>query len=571
MRIKLLHFNDLHGHIVSFTSRFSMTATPRQMEAATQPELSLQAVWCANANNRLRPRLQSDYAPIFSRVAAWLHAVRTRYADDPRVAVLAASAGDESGGDIFDLLLGRDPESYQLHAGYRLCSQAGVDLGVIGNHDLDRGDRLLAHAIGQDARFPVLSANVTGSPALAACCYPAAIFVTRGVRIGFIGLTTPAQVRPEPGSPRRVADPVATALHLIPALRPLCDVLVILSHLGYSLAAHSATVRGAGDVELARSLPAGAVHLIVGGHTHNALNENGLSAANVINGIPIVQAGKLGQFAGEVDIGVQQTAAVTHARLRAAIDLPVDETFEREHIRPAAAAVQPYSEQLLGQTADDDDLSADAVANAFAAGESALANFITDALVRQARERGLPVDLAMIDASGVSDGLPVGAALSLGDWFALMPYADTLCLYRLTGRQLGALLQDNAYRLDRPGQPHVEAGFLHFSGQVRYAIEAGAAPGQARAVDVRVDNQPIEELLDRTFLVAASSFLRELAASWEAHARRDASLSLFDLQSLPAQQTAVYVRDLLVEYIIAHGGVLPEGGARRDGRLRVLN
>jgi hypothetical protein len=30
------------------------------------------------------------------------------------------------------------------------------------------------------------------------------------------------------------------------------------------------------------------------------------------------------------------------------------------------------------------------------------------------------------------------------------------------------------------------------------------------------------------------------------------------------------VRDLLLDHIAAHGGVLPEGGARRDGRVRLL-
>ena len=241
VRIKLLHFNDFHSHISSFTP-------------------------------------QGD-VPVFSRIASWLRGTRARYAGDPQVAVLAASAGDESGGSIFDALLGAAPESYQVHAGYRLYSEVGIDVGALGNHDLDRGVALLAHAIRQDVRFPVLAANVTGSQELAACCFPAAIFVVKGVRIGFIGLITPAQIRPEPNSERRVTDPVAAALNLIPAVRPLCDVLIILSHLGYSLNQHSAAVRIAGDVELARSLPAGAVHLIVGAHTHNVLNEGGLSAS----------------------------------------------------------------------------------------------------------------------------------------------------------------------------------------------------------------------------------------------------------------------------------------------------
>ena len=88
----------------------------------------------------------------------------------------------------------------------------------------------------------------------------------------------------------------------------------------------------------------------MGGHTHHVLNETGLSAANIVNGIPIVQAGQLGHFVGEVDISVQpdeyiregentgpaparEVAAVTHVRLTATADLPVA-AFEREYVQP---------------------------------------------------------------------------------------------------------------------------------------------------------------------------------------------------------------------------------------------
>jgi 5'-nucleotidase/UDP-sugar diphosphatase len=394
--------------------------------------------------------------------------------------------------------------------------------------------------------------------------------VVKGVRVGCIGLVTPAQIHPEPGSARRITDPIEAAHNLVPALQPLCDVLIILSHLGHSLDQHGALVEVAGDVELARCLPPGSVHLIVGGHTHNALNEGGLGAGNIINGIPIVQAGKAGQFVGEVDIEVDEAAVVTHARLHATVDLPIDAAFEREEVHPLVECVQPYRSRSLGRVTADEDLGADAVRNGFAAGESALADFITDALVHQAGAHGYPVDFAMIDGSGVSCGLPVGGELTFGQWFDVMPYADVLCLFRLSGRQLRALLQDNAWRIDRRGEPHTERGFLHFSAAVRYTVHLGPQRGQARAGEIRVHGEPVEPDLDRTFLVASTSFVRGLSAAWEACAPAALATALFDLRSLPREYTTWRVRDLLVDHILAHGGVLPAGGAKRDGRLRVL-
>jgi len=63
------------------------------------------------------------------------------------------------------------------------------------NHDLDRGAGLLAHAIRQDAQFPLLAANMTGSQSwLHAVSRPHSS--SSRVRVGFIGLITPAQIHP---------------------------------------------------------------------------------------------------------------------------------------------------------------------------------------------------------------------------------------------------------------------------------------------------------------------------------------------------------------------------------------
>jgi 2',3'-cyclic-nucleotide 2'-phosphodiesterase (5'-nucleotidase family) len=522
-RLTLLHFNDLHGRLA-----------------------------------------------VFPRLAAWLAAQRAAAAADPSHAVLAVTAGDECGGNLSDALLGRDPASFQTHPGYHLYSQAGVDVGVPGNHDLDLGAPLLAHAIGRAARFPLLAANVTGAPALAACCFPAALFVIAGLRVGFIGLTTPGQVRPEPESGRRVTDPLAAARHLVPALRPLCDALIVLSHLGLSLGSRGAVVAGAGDMELAASLPPAAVHLIIGGHTHNALNEAGLSQANVVNGIPIVQAGKFGQFGGQVELHVGETVEVTHAGLTAALELPPGGAFARAHVLPLLAQVAAHGRRRLGRVAADEDLSAAAVRDRFAAGESALANFITDALAARCRAAGHPVDFAMIDATSANAGLRPHAPLTFGDWFQVMPFADTVCLLWLTGRELTELLADNARRSERPGEPHIGRGFLHFSAGVRYTIRRGPARAAASAEEITLDGLPAAACAARRYLIATTSFVRGPAAAWEEAAAASRAAPLFDLAAHPRTHTPLFVRDLLLDHIAAHGGVLPEGGARRDGRVRLL-
>ncbi len=530
-RLKILHFNDLHGHLVHFSRH------------ATRP--------------------------VFAQIAGHLQALRERYQNHPQRGILAFSGGDDSVGSVFDALLGGDAATYRAHAAYRLYSAAGIDACVMGNHDLDLGVRRLAHALLADARFPLLSANLAGCSWLSGLYFPAALFVVKGVRVAVVGLTTPAQIAPQPDSTLNFVDPIGVMHNLLPALHEVSDVVIVLSHLGYSLDSSSASVLAAGDVELAEALPPGSVHAIIGGHTHHALNERGLSPLNIVNGIPIAQAGKLGEFVGEVDITVgPHCAAVTSVHLTPTVHLPVDEAFEAAHVQPLLAAVAPIFAEPLGAVADDDDLSIDAVRNDFAAGESALCNFIADALVERARLAGYRVDFAAIDASCIAAGLPVGP-LTFGDWFAVMPFADTIRLCRITGAELKHLLDDNARRADRPDEAHTERGFLHFSRSLRYRIRLDHAREAARATAITVDGIALDDRLADEFTVACTSFMHMLASTWQKQASDRWHMQWFDPQTLPKEDTRLFLRDELVAYIRDHGGVTAEGGCRRDGRVVV--
>lgn len=530
-RLKILHFNDLHGHLVQFGP--------------------------------------AGFRPVFSRMVWQIREARRCCDGDPNSAVLALSGGDDLIGSAFDELVGEDKESYSIHAGYHLYSRAGVDAGVLGNHDLDIGPSLLAHAIQTDASFPLLSANMVDPGGLSGICYPAVILVIKGVRIGLIGLTTSAEVVRRRGARFEIADPVQVVHNILPALKPYCDILILLTHLGRSLSSSSAVMKGAGDEELARSLPYGAVHLIVGGHTHHALNEKGLSPENIVNGIPIVQAGTMGRFIGEANITVRPPAAVTHTRLWLTTDLPVDEQFERDEIDPLIERIKPFFNHDLGEVANEPDLSTEAVRNSFATGESAMANFVVDGIATRCRLLGHAIDFAMIDSSILRAGLEPGGRLRYGDWFNIMPFADTIRFCHLTGQELKDLLEDNAKRIDLPDEPNTERGFLHFSREVRYQILLGRRRMQNQASEITVAGRPLDEQLQRVFTAAVTNFARELSAPWERYMAAAEGFTPIDLKKWACQDTDLFLRSQMVAHIQAHGGVTRAGGAKRDGRLVV--
>ncbi len=536
-RLTVLHFNDLHGRL-----------------ADVAPE---------------------RVAPVFSRMAGYCRSLRASCAGRDDAGLLVLAAGDDLVGSAFADLAGTNPAEFVCHPAYRLYAAAGVDAAGIGNHDLDWGLGMLLHGIRHDATFPVLAANL--SPGSNECSrspagiFPAALLVVKGLRVGLIGLTTSSEVKQVVPGEFTVTDPVEAARRLVPALRPLCDVLIILSHLGQSLDHSLGVVVGAGDVELARALPRGSVHLIVGGHTHSVLNRSGLTADNIVNGIPIVQAGANALALGEVRITVRPAgAAVTDARLHPAADLPADAHFEAEHVRPLAEKVQALLARPVGMVDNHPDLDPIYVREAFASEESALANFLADALVARCRAAGHAVDFALVDASSLPTGLPGGGVLTYADLFRLLSFSDSILLCHITPAQLLALLDDNARRADRPDEPHTERGFLQFSRQLRYTVVLGPERAAAHAADVTLNGEPLADLVATRrapFLFACSSFVRVLALAWERVAPADGIIP-WDWHQLPRRDTGLALRGQVLAFLRDHGGVRVEAGLRRDGRLR---
>ncbi len=529
--LTIYHFNDVHGHLVRF--------------------------------------IPDGDEPVFTRMAYQINEKQTKVENDPFRAVLTLSAGDDCIGTVFDELMDDTFETNPVHASYRLYSAAGVDLSVLGNHDFDMGIDVLKQSIQNDAKFPILAANLTDCPALQGLYFPAALMVIKGIRIGIIGLATSAEYKISKRE-SRIHNPVQTVLNMLPAIRTLCDVVILLTHLGYSLEATSAITAEAGDVELAKSLPYAGVHLIVGGHSHNELNHQGLNPHNIVNGIPIVQAGSLGRYLGRVDLRIRQkSAAVAHVRLTPTETIPVDHLLEQKVMKPLIHRARSYFARILGNVGNDPTLSTDYVRTTFASGELALANFITDGMVKQLRKAGQTVDMAMIDSSCVRRGLDVGGQLTFGNWFNVMPFADTIRFYQLAGWQLRDLIYDNAKRIDLPGEPNTERGFLQFSNEISYTIQFGKTRSETHIQDILVNGISLEEQLENEFLMATTSFVRELAGNWENCHDQSLACDLVNINGFTHFESDYFLRRELVKYIIYQGGITQETGARLDGRLRV--
>ncbi|EIT5473402.1 bifunctional UDP-sugar hydrolase/5'-nucleotidase [Salmonella enterica] len=223
--------------------------------------------------------------------------------------VLLLSGGDINTGVPESDLQDAEPD-------FRGMNLIGYDAMAVGNHEFDNPLTVLRQQ-EKWAKFPFLSANIYQKSTGERLFKPWAIFTRQDIKIAVIGLTTDDTAKI--GNPEYFTDiefrkPAEEAKVVIQELnmneKP--DVIIATTHMGhYDNGDHGSNAPG--DVEMARSLPAGSLEIIVGGHSQDPVcmaSENKKQvnyvpgtpcAPDKQNGIWIVQAHEWGKYVGRAD------------------------------------------------------------------------------------------------------------------------------------------------------------------------------------------------------------------------------------------------------------------------------
>jgi 5'-nucleotidase / UDP-sugar diphosphatase len=216
------------------------------------------------------------------------------------------------GAPIFNMFKGE--------AEMRALSLAGMDGAVLGNHEFDLGAKNLFDKIDSWATFPLLAGNYAwDDPPVTAqnpdgrslrdVIQPFAIYNVKGLKIGVIGMGNTSTITSiyEGGNSlgfRPIADEAALA-RWVSLLRPIVDVVVVVSHLGLDEDEDlTATEVDDPNGAFATSTLAG-VDLILGGHLHIVTNPpklipNDEKGHNTI----LVHSGAFAKFVGRIDVVV---------------------------------------------------------------------------------------------------------------------------------------------------------------------------------------------------------------------------------------------------------------------------
>ncbi len=564
---------------------------PQELQQANQAVRRLSVLHINDLHHQLISQENGQTSYRMAQLAQRVKTLRKNQADDE--VMLFVSAGDDHIGSKFDELLGHDADSFEVSAAYTALSAAGLDMSVLGNHEFDKQTELTNRMIRENADFPVLSSNLVGSRFESEYA-PCAIGLAKGLRIGFIGLTAEAGTYTHTQSdPGLRIEPVQAALQRShDLLAPWVDVWVILSHLGLNETDSRHHV-AFDDNDLAKSIRSltNQPVFIVGGHTHSKLHQDGLDPDYLVDNTLILQAGQYGEWLGQARMTLHGTPeaqaellptypAAGAERVQEYGDYDVE--FQAHIIEPLRARLKKRMQEQVGYASPMTLINPIQTALARYCGESALANFITDAIV--ARSQTLadgPADLAIYNATGLT-GLSVGRALTYADIYRMMPFADRLILVEMTGQDLSELIQCNAQRLclqheltlygGTADPTHfLERGLLHFSSGIRYRVVPGEKPTDNQVADLSILGDT--DFADRTYRVALPSYLAHGRGYWGGDWLSGNSFSLLEVNRRTGVDTGQIYRDLVLDFIRndAKGYISVETGACLDQRLQLAS
>jgi 5'-nucleotidase len=495
--IRLIAFNDLHGHLEPGENSI---AVPDPRDPARTVALRT------------------------GGVAHLAGAVRKLRAENP--ASVLISSGDLLGASPLVSALFRDEPTVEA------MNALGLDLNAAGNHEFDHGVAELRRQISggcateprgstatcagesgryDGARFPFVAANVedaaTGVPLLP----PFVVRTVGGVRVGFIGAvtrSTPGIVMPSGIRGWRFTSEAQAINRYARQLRAEgVNALVAVVHEGGDA---DGGINGCENprgpiFDIARNLDP-AIDVVLSGHTHRVFNCR-------IDGRIVIQGGSFGRLLSVVDLRVDPvTGAVARQHTRAR-NVPVANGLDgdpalREAYPPAtpdpkvAALVEHYRQRVAPLA----ERPVGRIAAAFERlppdqGDSPAGRLIADAHLAATREAG--AQIAFTNTGGIRTDLsprPPAGAVTFGDVFSMQPFGNTLVTMTLSGAQLKSLLESQ-WR-GTPARPH----FLQPSATLTYAWRDDAPAGERVVVEsIRIDGKPWKR--DASYRVTVNSYL----------------------------------------------------------------
>lgn len=243
-----------------------------------------------DTHSHMEPIRSGDYAGMGGALerAAYIDSVRK--ADGPEN-VLLLHAGDFWQGTTYF-------SEYKGDVEIQVMNALHYDAVTLGNHEFDNGLEALGEKLSS-LECPVVVCNYDFSPFEAGkYIKPYVIVEKAGKKIGIIGVLCKLKDMVAGDIADRVPsfDMVESLQKYADELRPLCDLVIALTHIGY-------TEHNPGDITDPQLCAATRnVDIFVGGHSHTFLEKPDMVKNLDGKEIPIVQTGWMGAYMGEFKV-----------------------------------------------------------------------------------------------------------------------------------------------------------------------------------------------------------------------------------------------------------------------------
>jgi 5'-nucleotidase/UDP-sugar diphosphatase len=340
----------------------------------------------------------------------------------------------------------------------RALSVAGMDGEVLGNHEFDLGAPNLYDKISNWSQFPHLAANYlwddvpSRQASLRDVISPFEIYDIQGLRVGVIGMGNEDTLTSifEGGNSLgfRPADNTQALEQYTRILRPVCDLIVVVSHLGLD-ADEGLTPSQVQDQNTA--LPLQGVDLVLGGHLHIVTNPPKLlpndDGSNYCKTHDcqtlLVHSGAFAKYVGRLDLVVHVGENNGDPEKRSRIvsfaykNLPVDKTIPDDP--EISNLLWPYSVKLN----QDIDLNgvfsyihppgtAKILRNDASGGDSQLGNLVARAMQQQ---QGVEAQFAFTNSLGIRADFERGP-LTNEQMYNVFPFENSITVMYLSGQEV---------------------------------------------------------------------------------------------------------------------------------------
>ena len=259
---------------------------------ARKPVRELTIVHVNDTHSHLEPDRAGDHMGMGGALERAAYVDSVRHADGAGN-VLLLHAGDFVQGTSYFSEFGGEMEIAELNA-------LQYDAVVLGNHEFDNGIEALGDMLSL-LEVPVVVCNYDFSPFKAGrYIQPYVVVEKAGMKIGVIGVLCGLKDMVAGDIANRIPafDMVSTVQKYVDELRPRCDLVILLTHIGYD----EHNPGNLTDPELCAATRG--VDLFVGGHSHTFMDE--AASAKNLDGkdIPIVQVGRTGIYMGEFHVSM---------------------------------------------------------------------------------------------------------------------------------------------------------------------------------------------------------------------------------------------------------------------------